>query len=88
MLTGDAALARAVAYRANETGDGATVTKYLDTDGNARKAYEEWADAHEALQKLNDYGAELAFGYAEMEEPREARQATAKAEMAGSRDAA
>jgi hypothetical protein len=88
VLTGDAALARAVAYRANETGDGATVTKYLDTDGNARKAYEEWADAHEALQKLNDYGAELAFGYAEMEEPREVRHPEAKAEMAGSRDAA
>jgi hypothetical protein len=88
VLTGDAALARAVAWRVNETGDGATVTKYLDTDGDARRAYEEWADAHEALQQLNDYGAELAFGYAEMEEPREVRHPEAKAEMAGSRDAA
>ncbi len=88
VLTGDAALARAVAYRANETGDSATVTKYLDTDGDARKAYEEWADAHGDLQKLNDYGAELAFGYAEMEEPREVRHPEAKAEMAGTRDAA
>jgi hypothetical protein len=88
VLTGDAALARAVAWRANETGDGATVTKYLDTDGDARRAYEEWADAHNDLQKLNDYGAELAFGYAELEEPpREVRHPEAKAEIAGSRDA-
>jgi hypothetical protein len=49
VLTGDTALARAVAWRANETGDSATVTKYLETDEDARKAYEEWALAHEAM---------------------------------------
>ena len=87
VLTGDSALARAAAYRANETGDSVTVTKYLDTDGDACRAYEEWADAHEELQKLNDFGAELAFGYAELEEPREVRHPEAKAEMAESSDA-
>ena len=84
-LTGDTTLARAVAYRANEIDDSATVTKYLNTGENARKAYEEWADAHEDLQRLQNYGAELAFGYAEVEEPREMRHPEARAEMAGSR---
>ena len=88
VLTGDSALARAVAYRANEAGDSATVNKYLATDEEGRKAYEEWASAHADLQRLESYGAELAFGYAEMEEPREVRHPEAKAEMAGSRDAA
>ena len=85
VLTGDAALAKAVAWRANEAGDTATVTKYLATDEGARKAYEEWADAHEDLQRLQNYGAELAFGYAEVDEPREMRHPEAKAELVGSR---
>ena len=73
VLTGDVALARAVAYRANEAGDVGVVNKYLDNDPDARKAWDEWADAHEGLQRLNSYGADLAFGYSALEEPREMR---------------
>ncbi|MDQ3639437.1 MAG: hypothetical protein M3426_15910 [Actinomycetota bacterium] len=84
VLTGDAALARAVAYRANETGDTGTVTKYLDSDEDSRRAYEEWASAHEDLQQLVSYGAELAFGYAEVDEPREMRLPEAREALSGS----
>lgn len=73
VLTGDVALARAVAYRANEAGDVGVVNKYLDNDPDARKAWDEWADAHEGLQRLQNYGPDLAFGYAEVDEPREMR---------------
>jgi hypothetical protein len=78
VLTGDVALARAVAYRANEAGDVGVVNKYLDNDPDARKAWDEWADAHEGLQRLNSYGADLAFGYSALEEPREMRHPEAK----------
>ena len=83
VLTGDAALARAVAYRANETGNAGVVTKYLDHDEDARRAWEEWADAHEDLQKLQSYGESLAFGYAEVDEPREMSHPEARAGGAG-----
>ena len=49
------------------------MTKYLATDEGARRAYEEWATAHEDLERLQSYGTELALGYAEVEEPREMR---------------
>lgn len=90
VLTGDSALARAVAYRANEAGDTATVTKYLDHDQDTRQAWEEWGHAYEELQRLESYGAELAFGYAEVEEPSEMRTPEARAELstAGRGDAA
>jgi hypothetical protein len=78
VLTGDAALARAVAYRANEAGDVGVVNKYLDNDPDARKAWDEWADAHEGLQRLQNYGPDLAFGYAEVDEPREMRHPEAR----------
>jgi hypothetical protein len=75
-------LARAVAYRANEAGDSATVTKYLDTDEAARRAWTEWADAHDELHRLENLGETLAFGYAEAEEPREMRHPEVRAAMA------
>jgi len=78
VLTGDVALARAVAYRANEAGDVGVVNKYLDNDPDARKAWDEWADAHEGLQRLQNYGPDLAFGYAEVDEPREMRHPEAR----------
>jgi hypothetical protein len=78
VLTGDAALARAVAYHANEVDDVGVVNKYLDNDPDARKAWEEWAEAHEDLQRLHNYGADLAFGYSELEEPREMRHPEAR----------
>ncbi len=84
VLTGDAALARAVAYRANEAGDVGVVNKYLDNDPDARKAWDEWADAHEGLQRLQNYGPDLAFGYAEVDEPREMRLPEAREALSGS----
>ncbi len=81
-LTGDATLARAVAYRANEIDDSATVTKYLDTDEAARRAWTEWADAHDELQRFENLGETLAFGYAEAEEPREMRHPEVRAAIA------
>jgi len=43
-------------------------------------AYEEWAQAHEQLQKLEQLGPDLAFGYSPMDEPPEMRYPEAKAE--------
>jgi hypothetical protein len=50
VLTKEAALARAVAYRANEAGDVGVGNRSLDNDAGAREAWEEWAAAHGDLQ--------------------------------------
>ncbi len=83
-LLGDKTLMRAVAWRANAVGNDALVRRYLDSDEDGRKSYEAWADAHGELERVESYGTELGLGYAELEEPAEARHPEARAEMAGS----
>ena len=83
VLTGDKGLARAVAYRANETGNAAVVKKYLENDKDAREVWEQWADAHADLKQLQEFGETLAYGYAEVDEPPEMRHPEARAAGSG-----
>ncbi len=85
LLTGDKALARAAAWRANELGDESLVRKYMESDQDAARAFEEWGRAYEGERRLKELGPSFAFGYGEVEEPREARRPEARAEKLAGR---
>ncbi len=72
-ITGDRALARAVAWRANDYGADQVVRTYLDTDEAARRAWTEWADAHTELEQAQQLGVSFSSGVPPIEEPDELR---------------
>jgi hypothetical protein len=70
--TGDTALAKAVALRANELGAVGVVKKYLDSDKQASKDWVEWSDAHAAFAG-SGLGETFDSGIPTLEEPDELR---------------
>jgi len=72
-MTGDRTLARAVAWRANDYGADGVERAYLDTDGEARKDWTAWADAHEEMEQAQTMGSSFASGVPPIEEPDEMR---------------
>lgn len=55
----------------------------MQSDRDAGRAFEEWGRAYEEERQLKELGPSFAFGYGEVEEPREARRPEAHAELAG-----
>lgn len=73
LLTGDAALAKATAWRANDLGAAGVVKKYMDTDAAANRKWSNWAEAHTELERVGQLGETLGFGDAPIQEPPELR---------------
>ncbi len=73
LLTGDAALAKAVAWRANELGADAVVRKFMDTDEAASRKWGDWAEAFGEVERVERLGETLGFGDAPISEPSELR---------------
>ncbi len=73
LLTGDAALAKAAAWRANEIGAAAVVRKYMDTDEGASRKWSNWAEAFADVERVESLGESLGFGDAPIQEPSELR---------------
>jgi len=73
LLTGDAALAKAAAWRANEIGAASVVKKYMDTDEAANRKWAAWAAAFSEVERVEQLGESLGFGDAPLQEPPELR---------------
>ncbi len=73
LLTGDAALAKAAAWRANELGAAAVVRKYMDTDEGASRKWSDWAAAFAEVEQIEKLGETLGFGDVPISEPPELR---------------
>lgn len=73
LLTGDAALAKAAAWRANDLGAAAVVKKYMDTDEAASRKWSNWAEAYSEVERVEQLGESLGFGDAPLEAPDELR---------------
>ena len=73
LLTGDAALAKATAWRANDLGAAGVVKKYMDTDEDASRKWTKWAEAHGEVEQVERLGETLGFGDVPIEEPSELR---------------
>jgi hypothetical protein len=73
LLTGDAALAKAAAWRANEIGTAAVVKKYMDTDEAASRKWSNWAEAYSEVERVEQLGESLGFGDVPISEPSELR---------------
>jgi hypothetical protein len=73
LLTGDAALAKAAAWRANDLGAAAVVKKYMDTDEAASRKWSNWAEAFSEVERVEQLGESLALGDAPLQEPSELR---------------
>jgi hypothetical protein len=72
-ITGDKALAKAVAWRANETGAAGVVKKYMDTDEAASRKWTAWAEAFAEVEQIERLGESLGFGDVPISEPPELR---------------
>jgi hypothetical protein len=73
VATGDKALARATAIRANELQHDGVVRSYLASDSDANRKWSSWAEAHTELERVGQLGETLAFGDAPIQEPDELR---------------
>jgi hypothetical protein len=73
LLTEDKALAKAVAWRANELGVDAVVRKFMDTDEAASRKWSDWAEAFSEVEQVERLGETLALGDAPIQEPDELR---------------
>jgi hypothetical protein len=73
LLTGDAALAKATAWRANDLGAAVVVKKYMDTDEAASRKWTAWSEAFSEVELVETLGETLALGDAPIQEPSELR---------------
>jgi hypothetical protein len=73
LLTEDKALAKAVAWRANEIGVDAVVRRYMDTDEAASRKWSDWAAAFAEVEQIEKLGETLGFGDVPISEPDELR---------------
>jgi hypothetical protein len=73
LLTEDKALAKAVAWRANDLGAAGVVKKYMDTDEAASRKWTAWAEAFAEVEQIERLGESLGFGDVPISEPPEIR---------------
>ncbi len=73
VITGDKALARATAWRANELQHDGVVRAYLDSDEDASRKWTAWAEAHGEVERVEQLGETLGFGDVPISEPDELR---------------
>ncbi len=73
LLTEDKALAKAVAWRANELGADAVVRRYMDTDEAANRKWTAWSEAYSELERVERLGETLALGDVPISAPPELR---------------
>jgi hypothetical protein len=73
VITGDKALARATAWRANELQHDGVVRAYLDSDEDANRKWTAWAEAFSEVERVERLGESLALGDAPLQEPDELR---------------
>jgi hypothetical protein len=73
LLTGDAALAKATAWRANDLGAAGVVRKYMDTDEAASRKWTAWSEAYADVEQVERLGESLGFGDVPISEPPELR---------------
>ena len=73
LLTEDKALAKAVAWRANDLGADAVVRKFMDTDEAASRKWTAWSEAYSEVEQIERLGESLGFGDAPIQEPDELR---------------
>jgi hypothetical protein len=73
VITGDKALARATAWRANDLQHDGVVRAYLDSDEDANRKWSNWAEAFSEVERVEQLGESLVFGDAPIQEPDELR---------------